>query len=58
MKELNIVYCLGVFFNKWVCLGGSVAFAVKFEHMWYFAWLGTICTILRAWKTPMEECYF
>ena len=22
------------------------------------AWFVTICTILKTWKTPMEECYF
>ena len=26
--------------------------------MWCFVRFGTICTILKTWKTPMEECYF
>ena len=24
--------------------------------MWCVAWFGTICTIEKNWKTPMEEC--
>ena len=28
------------------------------SSMWYVARLGTICTILKTWKTPMEEFYF
>ena len=27
-------------------------------YMWYVAQFGTICTILKTWKTLMEECYF
>ena len=26
--------------------------------MWCFARFGIICTILKTWKTPMEECHF
>ena len=26
--------------------------------MWCNAQFGTICTILKTWKTPMKECYF
>ena len=26
--------------------------------MWCFARIGTICTILKAWKTPMESVTF
>ena len=26
--------------------------------MWSFMRFGTICTIWKMWKTPMEECYF
>ena len=25
---------------------------------WWFVQFGTICTILKKWKTPMEEQYF
>ena len=31
---------------------------LKNIHMWCFARFGAICTILKTWKTPMEECYF
>ena len=27
-------------------------------HMGCFKWFGTIYTILKTWKTPMEECNF
>ena len=27
------------------------------EHKWWFARFGTICTILKSWKTPIEKCY-
>ena len=27
-------------------------------YMWCVARFGIICTILKMWKTPMEECYF
>ena len=26
--------------------------------MWCVARFSTMCTILKTWKTPMEECYF
>ena len=26
--------------------------------MWCVARFRTMCTILKTWKTPMEECYF
>ena len=26
-------------------------------HMWCVARFSTICTILKTWKTPVEECY-
>ena len=28
------------------------------RHMWRFVGFGSICAILKTWKTPMEECYF
>ena len=28
------------------------------EYFWCIARFGTICTILKTWKTLMEECYF
>ena len=28
------------------------------SYMRRFARFGTICTILKTWKSPMEECYF
>ena len=27
-------------------------------YKWRFAPFGTICKILKTWKTPLEECYF
>ena len=32
-----------------------VIFQTFLEH---FSRFGTICTIYKTWKTPMEECYF
>ena len=26
-------------------------------HMWYFARFGTISTIWKTWKTPIEQCF-
>ena len=28
----------------------------KGKIMWRFARFGTICTIYKTWKTPMEKC--
>ena len=28
------------------------------SKLWYFARFGTICIILKTWKTLMAECYF
>ena len=28
------------------------------QYLWCVARFGTICTILKTWKTPMEECWF
>ena len=30
----------------------------KYDEMWYFARLGTICTSLIPWKTQMKQRYF
>ena len=34
----------------------NVTFWNKNKYMWCIARFGTICTILKTWKTPMEEC--
>ena len=43
--------------------GGILVLTLKTEiedagYMWCFAQFGTICTIWKTWKAPVEECYF
>ena len=35
-----------------------IEFLKTFQSMWCVARFGTICTILKTWKTRMEECQF
>ena len=68
MLSLKIIYCKKCF--KFVLILYK-AFVNCYENringqyqaliapnMWCFARFGTICRILKTWKTPMEECHF
>ena len=60
MKE-NISNRLG--FNYYVRLYSSLVeiyqeISKMVMSKWWYMWSGTICTILRMWKTPKSECYF
>ena len=39
--------------HQWRCQG-----AFLYYKMWFFASFGAICTILKTWKTPMENVTF
>ena len=43
------------------CVSIENIFCICMEMCFYilcFAQFGTICTVWKTWKTPMEECYF
>ena len=60
-KKIDISNRLG--FNYYVRLYSSlVEIYQQINKMemskWWYMWSGTICTILKMWKTPKSECYF
>ena len=48
-------------FTSGLVLAGAISKNIEvysIEQLWWVARFGTVCAILKMWKTPMEGCYF
>ena len=55
--QFLFTFCLHITFRKeGECFPASAYIFLRYFYVWCVTRFGTICTIWKTWKTPMEEC--